>query len=131
MMIEAFREESRPARSSRSGAVATEAEIKGQRMKMKKGIAECVGKILKRYRQKDCTVGRISSDSDYKHLCRKVSQPPTLDRSLPTTPTHMYSEYVLRRVLAKKRYDTPSCRRPGHGRSQDCVPHHCHYIGVH
>lgn len=74
-MIEAIREGLEVARtvsSARSGSAA-ELDPGAQRKQLKTDIAQCVGKVLKRYRQKDCTIGRISNDADYKHLCRRVS----------------------------------------------------------
>lgn len=39
----------------------------------KKNVSDCVKKTLTRYRKKDCQVGKITNDADFKHLCRKIT----------------------------------------------------------
>mmetsp|Transcript_24583 Transcript_24583/g.73705 ORF Transcript_24583/g.73705 Transcript_24583/m.73705 type:complete len:680 (+) Transcript_24583:187-2226(+) len=74
-MAQAIAEFSREAREAK--AVAKPSDMKEakeeRRKKMKQAIAETVGKVLKRYRQPDCKIGRISNDADYKHLCRRLT----------------------------------------------------------
>lgn len=54
--------------------VATLKDPEVERKTFKDAVSQSVVKVLGRYRKKDCEVGRITNNDDFKHVARKIAK---------------------------------------------------------